>query len=82
MKLKKWNHIKVDKKGRVPGGGQIDVILLVKNSVENGCNVPCCKCTNAHWISINLGRQKNGSVHGITYFFKTREELLQYVTSN
>jgi hypothetical protein len=60
--------------GAVYADGGINV-----SSPDGGCGMDGCNCSPGHYISVSLPRTKDGIVRGVTFRFKSREELLHYL---
>ena len=82
MNIEKWKYSNVKSDGTLAQGGSVDTDFVVKNSMNNGCILNDCKCRKCFWISINLGRQGNCCVYGLTYYFKTKQEQSNFILLN
>lgn len=82
MQSEKWIHRDVDENGAVLTGGAVHAEFRVSNSIEDPCTLEGCKCRRCHWISVNLGRQDDACVYGVSYYFKTEKELLHFILDN
>jgi hypothetical protein len=82
LQIEKWKYTNVNLDGAVPAGGRIGIDFIIKSSLEDGCTLEDCRCKKCYWISVNLGIQSNGSVYGLSYYFRTKQELSDFVVYN
>jgi len=75
MKITKFLHEGVNKKGIVKDGGAVGIKPSV--SIGNGCGINTCHCSDGYWMCVSLGRDKKGNVEGISVRFDNRKEMVE-----
>lgn len=76
MKIKRWKHKNVKSDGTFKNQlGAVHTKPRV-NIIRGGCGLKGCHCSDGYYLVINEGRNKNGSVNGLTVTFKNKEELV------
>lgn len=82
MKVKHWTYENVEKNGKVPSGGAVNTepgIDVTRHG--EGCNCGTCQDADCY-IRVNLGRDEQGTVRGMTMYFDSDKELNKYLGKN
>ena len=82
MIIKNWNYENVNPDGTFEiEDGAIKVDGEVSfSSVDGGCSIDACKCSEGHWICIPEPYDKeNKSVSGVTISFNNESKLIQFI---
>ena len=76
MKIETFKHENVlpdgtfsDQPGAVVTGG------AVRMSINTGCGLPACNCSEGCWITICTPRDDNGTIFGIRAVFDNEVEM-------
>ena len=80
-KVSVYTHLGVKKDGTFKdGAGAVHTKgHLTISHQKGGCGLKTCNCSPGHWITATMPRTKDGVVRGVTFTFKTRTELLNYL---
>lgn len=82
MKVEYWNEIDVNPDGTFgepvePKRGSIEVDPQMKTSYAP--QLPTRSAyNNPFWMFVSTGRLKDGSIHGITIYFDSEEQMKQF----
>ncbi|NIQ16490.1 MAG: hypothetical protein GTO02_19480 [Candidatus Dadabacteria bacterium] len=79
MRIEHWTHKDVDENGLVLTGGAVNTEPKIDVTWKGeGCDCASCQSIDCY-IRVNLGRDMNGTVRGMTIYFNSDSELREYL---
>lgn len=85
MRIEHWEYEDVMPDGKCLSGGALEVKQNIKlsNSINGGCSIKNCNCSDGHWMCINYGYNKeNMTVSGTTIYFDDYKEMCKLLNYN
>ena len=80
MRVEYWSHSGISEDGSVVGGGSVDPSPGVRTSGNHHLQTRSTK-RDGLWLAVTSGRMDDGTMHGITVYFRDEREMRDFERS-